>query len=60
MVSAANEVGGFDILPGHADFFSIMTPGEVIIETDKESIKFTIHNGIISVREDKAILFINI
>ncbi len=60
MVSAANEVGKFDILPGHADFFSVMTPGDVIIETDKNNITFPIHNGIISVRSDEAILFINI
>lgn len=60
MVSAANRVGKFDILPGHADFFSVMSPGEVIIETGTDSISFTIMNGIISVRNDEAILFINI
>jgi F0F1-type ATP synthase epsilon subunit len=32
-ISAANRVGAFDILPGHADFFSILTPGQVTIDT---------------------------
>jgi F0F1-type ATP synthase epsilon subunit len=60
VVSATNRVGKFDILPGHADFFSVMTPGEVIIDTDKEPVSFTITNGIITVRDDEAMLFVNI
>ncbi len=32
-ISAVNRIGPFDILPGHADFFSILKPGEVIIDT---------------------------
>lgn len=59
LVSAENQVGKFDILPGHADFFSVMTPGEVIIETDNGPINFNITNGIISVRADEAMLFVN-
>ena len=60
MVSAANEVGNFDVLPGHADFFSIMIAGNVIIETEPENVSFTISNGIITVRDDEVILFVNI
>jgi F0F1-type ATP synthase epsilon subunit len=59
MVSAANRVGKFDILPGHADFFSVMTPGEVIIETETESISFKISNGITTVQGNEAVLFVN-
>jgi F-type H+-transporting ATPase subunit epsilon len=59
MVSAANKVGDFDILPGHADFFSVMTPGEVIIETDKDSVNFRINNGIIAVRGNEVMLFVD-
>jgi F0F1-type ATP synthase epsilon subunit len=59
-VSAANSVGRFDILPGHADFFSVMVPGEVIIETDKDPVVFSISSGIITVRDDEVLLFVNI
>jgi F0F1-type ATP synthase epsilon subunit len=59
LVSAVNQVGKFDILPGHADFFSVMTPGEVVIETETSSLNFAISNGIISVREDEVMLFVN-
>ena len=60
LVSGENRVGKFDILPGHADFFSVMTPGEVIIETDKEPVSIAITNGIIGVRDDSVLLFLNI
>ena len=59
LVSAANRVGKFDILPGHADFFSMMTPGPVSIETDTDTINFTITNGIVAVRNDEVMLFVN-
>jgi F0F1-type ATP synthase epsilon subunit len=59
-VSAQNQVGRFDILPGHADFFSVMSPGEVMINTCAEPVIFKIANGIISVRGSEVMLFVNI
>jgi F0F1-type ATP synthase epsilon subunit len=59
VVSAANAVGEFDILPGHADFFSVLIPGEVMIETSNEPVTFPIHNGIIAVRDNEVMLFVN-
>ncbi|MBP7775262.1 MAG: hypothetical protein KA069_01535 [Candidatus Saccharimonas sp.] len=59
-VSAKNRVGPFDILPGHADFFSMLIPCDVIIETDKEPISFAIQNGIITVRDNDVMLFVDI
>lgn len=59
VVSAENEVGKFDILPGHADFFSVLTPGEVIIDADADAITFKITNGMIAVRDDEVMLFVN-
>ncbi len=60
MVSGENSVGKFDILPGHADFFSVMSQGEVIIDTEGDEVNFKISNGIISVRSDEVIMFVNI
>jgi len=59
-VSAANQVGDFDILPGHADFFSILEAGKVTIETKTGLVNFTIANGILAVRSEKVMLFVNI
>lgn len=58
-VSASNKVGNFDILPGHADFFSMLTAGEVIIETDKDPVNISITNGILTVRDNAVMLFVN-
>lgn len=59
LLSAANKVGRFDVLPGHADFFSVLVPGNVVIETEKGTVQFPITNGIIAVRSDEAMLFVN-
>lgn len=59
-VSAQNRVGPFDILPGHADFFSMLIPCDVVIETDKEPVTFAIQNGIITVRDNGVMLFVDI
>jgi F0F1-type ATP synthase epsilon subunit len=58
-VSATNKVGKFDILPGHADFFSVMVPGEVTIETEDNSIKFDVSNGFLGVRDGYVLIFVN-
>jgi F0F1-type ATP synthase epsilon subunit len=58
-VSATNSVGKFDILAGHADFFSVMMPCEVVIETDSDTINFKISGGIVGVRDDEVMLFVN-
>jgi len=59
IVSAVNKIGPFDILPGHADFFSILSPSEVIIESEAKTTTFDITNGMISVRDNEVLLFIN-
>ncbi len=59
VVSATNKVGRFDVLPGHADFFSVMSPGEVVIETETETVNFAVSGGIIGVRDDEVMLFVN-
>lgn len=59
-VTATNKVGRFDILPEHADFFSILSPGEVIIETATDPVVFNISNGIVTVRDNEVMLFVNI
>jgi F0F1-type ATP synthase epsilon subunit len=60
VLSAENPVGEFDILPGHADFFSVLVPGEIIIETgNAEPVKFNINNGMITVRDNNVMLFVN-
>jgi F0F1-type ATP synthase epsilon subunit len=58
-VSGLNKVGPFDVLPGHADFFSMLTDCEIQIETTAEPVSFDITNGIIAVRDNEVMLFVN-
>ena len=61
VVTATNTVGKFDILPGHANFFSVINPNsEVIIGTEKEDTKINVSNGILSVKDDEVLLFLDI
>ncbi|MDB5186952.1 MAG: atpC [Candidatus Saccharibacteria bacterium] len=61
VLSAVNRVGPFDILSGHADFFSVLRPGEIVIETKDgiEPVSFMINNGIITVRDNEVLLFVD-
>jgi len=57
-ISAVNRIGPFDVLPEHADFFSILRPCEVFIDVpDKDPVTFHIHNGILTVRNNEVMLF---
>lgn len=59
-VSATNRIGDFDILPGHADFFSMLVPGNVVIQPiGSEKIQIDAHSGIMTVRDNQAYLFLN-
>ena len=59
-LSATNRVGNFDILPGHADFFSMLEPGAIEIRTnEKEPITIEATNGILTVRNNEVLLFVN-
>ena len=58
-LTATNKVGEFDILPGHADFFSMLTPCTVTIEAPDQEVSFEIYSGMLTVRSDEAMLFVN-
>lgn len=59
-LSAKNKVGVFDVLPGHADMFSVLQPCDVVIETDAEPVVFAISSGIITVKSDDVMLFVDV
>lgn len=59
VVTAVNKVGRFDVLPGHADFFSMLEACEVVVGTDGDPVSFSISNGIITVRDNQVMMFVN-
>jgi F-type H+-transporting ATPase subunit epsilon len=59
-VSAQNKVGPFDILADHANFFSLLTEGDIVVNTGFQSFNFPIQHGIVKVKNNEVTLFIDI
>lgn len=60
-ISAENATGPFDILPLHHNFISLLSPCDLIVRTiNKEEQKIRISGGVIHVKADKVIVFLDI
>lgn len=59
-LSATNAVGPFDILPGHANFFSLLAGGDVIINNGFQNYSFPIAKGIMKVSNNNVTLFVDV
>lgn len=57
-VSAKNKVGGFDILANHAHFFSLLTEGDIVVNTGSQQLRFPAQHGIVKVTDNVVTLFI--
>lgn len=57
-VSAANKVGPFDILADHANFFSLLTDGNISVNTGNQIMQFPVTHGIIRAANNVITLFI--
>ena len=60
-VSAENATGPFDILPKHHNFISLLLPCDLILRTvSKGDQKFSISGGIMHVKADQVIIFLDV
>lgn len=59
-VSAENLTGPFDILHGHKNFMSLLTPCEVIIRHERGEDKIKIDRGVMHVSEDEVFIFLDV
>lgn len=57
-VSAVNKVGPFDVLANHANFFSLLTQGDIVVATGNQSLTFPVTHGIIKAANNVITLFI--
>ncbi len=60
-ISAVNDTGEFDILPGHHRFLTLLSEGDITIrdDSDKEEV-VSIKNGIMYVLSDKVTVFLDV
>lgn len=60
-VSAESATGPFDILPRHHNFITLLQPCDVrVILPNDEADSFTIQGGVMHVRANKVIIFLDV
>lgn len=60
-ISAANDTGPFDVLARHHNFISLLSPCDLVVRTvDKEERKIRISGGVMHVKADRVIVFLDI
>lgn len=60
-ISAVNDTGNFDILGRHHNFISILSAGDIIIrKPDSEKEKITIQQGVMHVKANEVIVFLDV
>lgn len=59
-VTAQNEVGQFDVLLDHANFFTLLSPGTLTVATRSEKFALPITQGLLKVAHNQVTAFVNI
>lgn len=59
-VSGTNRTGAFDILPGHANFFTLLGAGAVQIVSGGEPFEFKVNRGIVWVSGNQVKVFVDL
>lgn len=59
-ISAANATGPFDILPKHHNFMTLLTPCDLIVRQGDNNEKIPIQRGIMHVKKDEVIVFLDV
>lgn len=59
-ISAVNDTGPFDILPKHHNFMTLINEGDVVVRTEKNEERIPIQRGIMHVKADEVIVFLDV
>jgi F0F1-type ATP synthase epsilon subunit len=59
-LSAVNDTGPFDILPMHHKFITLLNNGDIVVRTDKSEERIAINSGIMQVKENNIIIFLDV
>jgi F0F1-type ATP synthase epsilon subunit len=59
-ISAVNDTGPFDILPGHHKFLTLLSPCELMIQAKAGEEKIKISRGVMYVKEDRVTVFLDV
>jgi F0F1-type ATP synthase epsilon subunit len=59
-ISAASQTGPFDILPKHHNFITLLTACEIVVRTKTNEEKIRIQAGIMHVKADSVVVFLDV
>jgi hypothetical protein len=59
-ISGVNATGPFDILPRHHNFITLLDPCELVVRSKQGDEKIQIGGGIMHVKADKVIVFLDV
>jgi F0F1-type ATP synthase epsilon subunit len=59
-ISAVNDTGPFDILPRHHNFMTLLSQGEIVVRHDRGEEKIDIQRGVMHVKADEVIVFLDV
>lgn len=59
-ISAENDTGPFDILPKHHNFMTLLSACDVVVRTDNKQETIPIQRGMMHVKADKVVVFLDI
>lgn len=59
-ISAVNDTGPFDILPRHKNFMTLISPCDIIVRLGSNEEKIKINRGIMHVKADEVIVFLDV
>ena len=59
-ISAVNDTGPFDILPKHHNFMTLLSPCDVVVRTATEEERISITRGVMHVKADKVVVFLDV
>jgi F0F1-type ATP synthase epsilon subunit len=59
-ISAVNPTGPFDILPTHHHFMTLLSTGDITVRTGSGEEKIPITRGIMHVKADEIIVFLDV
>lgn len=59
-LSANNATGPFDVLYNHGNFFTMISPGIVTVDTGYDTVEIEVARGIMRVADNRVTLFANV
>ena len=59
-MSAVNITGPFDILAQHKNFMTLLSPCDIVVRNDGKEEKITITRGVMHVKKDEVVVFLDV